>query len=149
MEHQVSHPRICFNVAHPLAVVFFCSSVCGERGGAPIDSNLREIHCLRCPVLSRFVFFPSLIDHPRHSPCLPAPRPFTCDRPAFGKRVLLEFEGGTYYPGTINTYGDSAKDISHSKGKWGVLFDDCTRDRFADGAADGTFLLSERPTKYE
>lgn len=149
MEHQVSHPRICFNVAHPLAIVFFVRRFAASGAMPPSTEILSDFHCIGCPDLSRFVFFPSLIDHPRHSPCLPAPRPFTCGRPAFGKRVLLEFEGGTYYPGTINTYGDSAKDISHSKGKWGVLFDDCTRDRFADGAADGTFLLRERPTKYE
>lgn len=58
-------------------------------------------------------------------------------RPAFGKRVMVEFEEGKYYPGTINTEGESAKDRKHSKGRWGVLFDDCTMDRFVDGAADG------------
>lgn len=68
---------------------------------------------------------------------------FARGRPAFGKRVLVEFERGNYYPGTINTEGDSVKDRNHSKGRWGVLFDDCTRDRFFDGAADGEFFLDE------
>ncbi|CAM9392922.1 unnamed protein product, partial [Hapterophycus canaliculatus] len=63
--------------------------------------------------------------------------------PAFGKRVLVEFSGGNYYPGTINTEGKSAKDLNHSKGRWGVLFDDCTRDRFEDGATD--VMVSNHP----
>lgn len=50
---------------------------------------------------------------------------------------MVEFEDGIYYPGTINTDGDSPKDIYHAKGRWGVLFDDCTKDRFHDGATDG------------
>lgn len=70
-----------------------------------------------------------------------APQHLRYGRPAFGKRVLIEFEGGAFYAGTINTYGDSAKDINHAKGKWGVLFDDCTRDRFADGASDGMYAF--------
>eukprot|EP00752_Nemacystus_decipiens_P003809 g3505.t1 len=64
-------------------------------------------------------------------------------KPAFGKRVLVEFEDGTYYPGTINTYGDSAKDMRHSKGRWGVLFDDCSRTRFAEGDPD--VMISSQP----
>ncbi|CAN0232463.1 unnamed protein product [Pylaiella littoralis] len=64
-------------------------------------------------------------------------------KPAFGKRVMVEFEEGTYYPGTINTEGDSAKDRNHSKGRWSVLFDDCTKDRFFDGADD--VMISNRP----
>eukprot|EP00752_Nemacystus_decipiens_P003815 g3510.t1 len=73
-----------------------------------------------------------------------------CDctkRPAFGKRVLVKFEDGTYYPGTINTYGDSAKDMRHSKGRWGVLFDDCSRTRFAEGDPDVMISNQPRPTK--
>lgn len=50
---------------------------------------------------------------------------------------MVEFEEGIYYPGTINTDGNSPKDIYHAKGRWGVLLDDCTKDRFHDGASDG------------
>lgn len=50
---------------------------------------------------------------------------------------MVEFEEGNYYPGTINTDGTSAKDRKHTRGRWGVLFDDCTRDRFHDDADDG------------
>lgn len=50
---------------------------------------------------------------------------------------MVEFEEGNYYPGTINTDGDSAKDRKHSRGRWEVLFDDCTKDRFHDQADDG------------
>ncbi|CAM9489897.1 unnamed protein product [Ectocarpus sp. 6 AP-2014] len=65
-------------------------------------------------------------------------------KPAFGKRVMVEFEDGIYYPGTINTDGDSPKDIYHAKGRWGVLFDDCTKDRFHDGATD--VIVSNQPS---
>ncbi|CAM9675137.1 unnamed protein product [Ectocarpus sp. 8 AP-2014] len=65
-------------------------------------------------------------------------------KPAFGKRVMVEFEDGIYYPGTINTDGDSPKDIYHAKGRWGVLFDDCTKDRFHDGATD--VMVSNQPS---
>ncbi|CAM9757352.1 unnamed protein product [Scytosiphon promiscuus] len=64
-------------------------------------------------------------------------------RPAFGKRVMVEFSDGNFYPGTINTDGNSAMDLSHPEGRWGVLFDDYTTDRFEDGADD--VMLSSRP----
>lgn len=75
----------------------------------------------------------------------------TCDggtfsnfrRPAFGKRVLVKFDG-TFYPGTINSDGESARDRKHSRGRWSVLFDDCTRDRFKDNANDGEYLFVKR-----
>lgn len=60
----------------------------------------------------------------------------TMFRPAFGKRVLVKFDG-IFYPGTIHTDGESARDRRHSQGRWSVLFDDCTRDRFEDNASDG------------
>ncbi|CAM9522377.1 unnamed protein product [Ectocarpus sp. 12 AP-2014] len=66
-------------------------------------------------------------------------------KPAFGKRVMVEFEDGIYYLGTINTDGDSPKDIYHAKGRWGVLFDDCTKDRFHDGATDVMVSNQSRP----
>ncbi|CAM9457537.1 unnamed protein product [Ectocarpus fasciculatus] len=64
-------------------------------------------------------------------------------KPAFGKRVMVEFEERIYYPGTINTTGDNPKDIYHAKGRWGILFDDCTKDRFHDGATD--VMVSNQP----
>ncbi|CAM9811371.1 unnamed protein product [Scytosiphon promiscuus] len=57
-------------------------------------------------------------------------------RPAFGKRVMVDFSDGKCYPGTINTDGNSLEDLSHPKGRWGVLFDDHTADRFEDGDRD-------------
>ncbi|CAM9188231.1 unnamed protein product [Ectocarpus sp. 4 AP-2014] len=66
-------------------------------------------------------------------------------KPSFGKRVMVEFEDGIYYPGIINTDGDSPKDIYHAKGRWGVLFDDCTKDRFHDGATDVMVSNQTRP----
>lgn len=64
------------------------------------------------------------------------PSPETRREAAFGARVLVLFDDGKRYWGTINNHATSAQDRSHPDGPWSVLFDDCTQERFRDGDKD-------------
>lgn len=55
---------------------------------------------------------------------------------AFGARVLVLFDDGNRYWGTINNRASSMEDRRHPDGPWSVLFDDCTQERFRDGDKD-------------
>lgn len=95
----------------------------------PISSGLGDTYSYVCSASSQYR----------------ATSSFSRPRPAFGKRVLVLFEDEKYYPGTIKTHGNSVKDVSHSEGRWGVLFDDCTEGRFEDGANDGELPYFQQP----
>lgn len=58
--------------------------------------------------------------------------------PKFGARVKVLFDDGEYYWGTINSQGDLRRDVTDCRGKWSVLFDDCTQERFDDGDNEGS-----------
>lgn len=57
--------------------------------------------------------------------------------PEFGARVKVLFDDGEYYWGTINSRANLRHNVVHRKGRWSVLFDDCTRERFHDGDNEG------------